>query len=163
MTPFVDFHQQLLADFLKRYWDFYHQLLHYRQAPNPQQAATLRTAFDTLFTTVTGYAALDQRIAKTRTKKEKLLLVLDFPQLLLHNNPAELAARQRVRKRDISFGPRSDAGRDAWDTFMTLFETAKKLKVNFFDYLFDRISGASSMPSFADLISLRSLSATPIY
>ena len=163
LTPFVDFHQQLLADFRKRYWQFYHQLLDYRQAPDPHQAQTLRTTFDSLFTTVTGYAELDKRIAKTWAKKDKLLLVLDYPELLLHNNPAELAARQRVRKRDISFGPRSDLGREAWDTFMSLFETAKKLDVNFFDYLFDRISGTSSMPSLADLISTRSLSLTPTY
>jgi hypothetical protein len=33
--------------------------------------------------------------------------VLEHPELPLHNNPAELGARQRVRKRHISFGPRS--------------------------------------------------------
>lgn len=163
LTPFVDFHQQQLADFLKRYWDFYHRLLDYRHAPDPQQAHILRGAFDTLFSTVTGYAELDHRIAKTLAKKDKLLLVLDYPELLLHNNPAELAARQRVRKRDISFGPRTDAGREAWDTFMTIFETAKKLNVNFFDYLFDRVSKSLAMPALADLISQRSLSSTRTY
>lgn len=163
LTPFVDFHQQQLADFLKRYWDFYHRLLDYRHAPAPQQAHILRGAFDTLFSTVTGYAELDHRIAKTLAKKDKLLLVLDYPELLLHNNPAELAARQRVRKRDISFGPRTDAGREAWDTFMTIFETAKKLNVNFFDYLFDRVSKSLAMPALADLISQRSLSSTRTY
>jgi hypothetical protein len=163
LTPFVDFHQQQLAAFLTRYWDFYHQLLAYRQAPDPNQAHALRLSFDELFTTVTGYAELDNRIAKTLAKKDKLLLVLDYPALLLHNNPAELAARQRVRKRDISFGPRTAAGREAWDTFMTLFETAKKLDVNFFDYLYDRVSGASSMRSLADLIAQRSLAFTPSY
>jgi Transposase IS66 family len=163
LTPFVDFHQQQLDSFLKRYWGFYHQLLGYRQRPSPEEAGLLRSTFDTLFATVTGYADLDNRIAKTLAKKDKLLLVLDYPELLLHNNPAELAARQRVRKRDISFGPRTDAGREAWDTFMTLFETAKKLNVNFFDYLFDRISKTSAMPALADLISQRSLLSTPTY
>jgi hypothetical protein len=89
-----------------------------------------------------------------------MLLILDYPELPLHNNPAELAARQRVRKRDISFGPRTDAGREAWDTFMTFFETAKKLDVNFFDYLFDRVSKTSAMPALADLIAQRSFSST---
>lgn len=163
LSPFVDFHRQQLDTFLKRYWAFYHQLLDYRQLPSETQAAHLRSTFDTLFATVTGYADLDERIAKTRAKKEKLLLVLDYPELLLHNNPAELAARQRVRKRDISFGPRTSAGREAWDTFMTLFETAKKLNVNFFDYLFDRISKTSALPALADLISLRSLPASPTF
>jgi transposase IS66 family protein len=163
LTPFVDFHRQLLDDFLKRYWDFYHLLLAYRQAPDADHARTLRCAFAKIFTTVTGYTELDNRIAKTFAKKDKLLLVLDYPELLLHNNPAELAARQRVRKRDISFGPRTEAGREAWDTFMTLFETTKKLNVNFFDYLYDRVSAAFSMISLADLISQRSLDPTPTF
>ena len=41
--------------------------------------------------------------------------MLRHPELPLHNNPAELAARRRVRKRDVSFGPRSPTGAAAWD------------------------------------------------
>ena len=73
---------------------------------------------------MTGYQELDKLIAKTQAKQARLLTVLDFPELPLHNNPAELAARQRVRKRDISFGPRTPDGVAAWDTVMTLAETA---------------------------------------
>jgi len=70
---------------------------------------------------------LDRRLALTRDKKPELLRVLEHPELPLHNNPAELGARQRVRKRDVSFGPRSPAGAAAWDTFMTLAATTRKL------------------------------------
>ncbi len=93
----------------------------------------LSAEFDTLFATRTGYTQLDRRIAKTQAKKAALLLVLEHPELPLHNNAAELAVRQRVRKRDVSFGPRSEAGKEAWDTFMTLAETTKKLGVSFID------------------------------
>ena len=58
-----------------------------------------------------------------RLKKDGLLLVLQHPGLPLHNNPAELGARQRKRKRDVRFGPRTQDGVRAWDTFMTLAET----------------------------------------
>ena len=75
----------------------------------------------------------------------------------MHNNPAELAARQRVRKRDISFGPRTPDGVEAWDTFNTLTETAKKLGVNFYAYIHDRVSQAQRMASLADLIRQASL------
>ena len=109
----------------------------------------------------TGYEALDQRIAKTLAKKDRLLAVLDQPQLPLHNNPAELAARQRVRKRDISFGPRTSDGVAAWDTFMTLSETAKKLGVNFYAYIQDRISEARRLPSLAEIIQQRSTAEQP--
>ena len=56
--------------------------------------------------TKTGYWALDERIGLTRAKKTSLLMMLVLTEIPLHNNSAELDARQRVRKRKISFGPR---------------------------------------------------------
>lgn len=163
LSPFVEFHQQLLTRFLGDFWAFYHKLQHYRENPDNTQAIALSKAFDTLFATVTGYDELDKRIAKSKARKDKLLLLLQHPELPLHNNPAELAARQRVRKRDISFGPRTLDGVNAWDTFMTLTETAKKLGVNFFHYLHDRVTGARRLPSLASLIRLRSLELQPVH
>lgn len=155
LTPFVPHHQKLLDGFLERFWDYYHQLQDYREAPTPALADQLRTGFHALFSTQTGYDQLDQRIAKTLAKQERLLLLLDYPHLPLHNNPAELGVRQRVRRRDISFGPRSPDGVAAWDTFATLTETAKKLGVSFYQYAFDRISQAHRLPSLAALIQAR--------
>ena len=157
LIPNVDYHRQQLADFKKQFWQFYRQLLLYKTAPSAPDADRLRAEFDTLFGQKTGYDDLDRRIAKTLAKKERLLTVLDFPHLPLHNNPAELAARQRVRKRDISFGPRTPDGVEAWDTFNTLTETAKKLGVNFYAYIHDRVSQARRMASLADLIRQASL------
>ena len=152
LIPYVDYHRQVLKDFRKQFWQFYDQLLVYREDHSPPEADRLRAEFDTIFGQTTGYDDLDKRIAKTLAKKERLLTVLDFPELPLHNNPAELAARQRVRKRDISFGPRTPDGVEAWDTFNTLVETAKKLGVNIYAYIHDRISGGHLLPSLADLI-----------
>lgn len=154
LTPYLDYHRQRLEEFLTQFWTFYHKLQRYRLAPSQEQALALSTEFDTLFSTLTGYEALDQRIAKTKAKKEPLLKVLQHPEIPLHNNPAELAARQRVRKRDISFGPRSDDGLQAWDTFMTLGATAKKLGVSFYAYVYDRLSDTYALPALADLIKL---------
>jgi hypothetical protein len=123
LLPVIPLHQELLAGFLESFWKYYDQLWAYRQAPNPPERERLAAEFDRLFATRTGYEALDQRIAKTRAKKDSLLLVLKHPELPLHNNPAELGARQRVRKRDVSFGPRTQDGVRAWDTFMTLAAT----------------------------------------
>jgi hypothetical protein len=64
-----------------------------------------------------------------------------------------LGIRCRVRKRDVSFGPRTEAGKHAWDTFMTLAETTRKLGVSFYAYLHDRITGAMHIPRLADLIT----------
>jgi hypothetical protein len=144
-----------LDDFSQQFWTYYDQLLAYRLQPNPTEKERLTTEFDKLFATVTGYQTLDQRIEKTKLKKASLLMVLDHPEIPLHNNPAELAARQRVRKRDVSFGPRTPDGAQAWDTFMTLTATAKKLGVSIYRYIHDRVSATYQMPNLADLISQR--------
>jgi len=153
LNPCVAHHRKLLDGFLKQYWDFYDQLLTYREHPTPEDRARLENKFDELFSTVTGYEALDERIAKTKAKKWFLLMVLEHPEIPLHNNPAELGARKRVRQRDVSFGTRTEDGTKANDTFTTLAATAKKLDVSFYAYIYDRISGAYEMPSLAHLIT----------
>jgi hypothetical protein len=155
LLPSIPYHQGLLEAFVQRFWTYYNQLLAYREQPTPEEATRLTEEFATLFATVTGYQALDERIAKTRAKQRCLLMVLAHPEIPLHNNPAELGARARVRKRDVSFGPRTHEGARAWDTFMTLAATATKLGVSFYHYIQDRISGTSQMPSLADLIGAR--------
>jgi len=79
--------------------------------------------------------------------------VLDYPELPLHNNASELGVRRRVRKRDVSFGPRTQAGKRAWDTFMTLAETTRKLGVSFYAYLHNRITDAKTILPLPDLIA----------
>jgi hypothetical protein len=103
----------------------------------------------------TGYRALDDRIAKTKEKKVALLLVLAHPEIPLHNNPAELGARQRVRKRDVSFGPRTPEEANAWDTFMTLAATTKKLGVSFYAYVHVRLATAHQIPGLDRLIAAK--------
>jgi hypothetical protein len=155
LLPVVALNQELLKDFLKSFWEFYDRLLDYREQPTLEAAIQLENEFVELFATQTGYDELDKRIAKTLVKKDSLLLVLKHPELLLHNNPAELAARFRVRKRDISFGPRTEDGKNAWDTFMTLAATCKKLSISFFEYIHDRITKTKSIPPLAELIQKR--------
>jgi Transposase IS66 family len=161
LTPYLPQHQAALATILTQFWDYYRELLAYRQQPTIKERTRLDARFDTLFGTVTGYQALDQRLALTRDKKPELLLVLEHPELPLHNNPAELGARQRVRKRDVSFGPRSPAGSSAWDTFMTLAATTRKLGVDFAAYLRDRFTKAGQIPPLADLITARAPQLAP--
>ena len=155
LMPSIPYHQGLLEAFVQRFWAYYAQLLAYRKQPTPEEAMRLTEEFATLFATVTGSQALDERIAKTRAKQSCLLMVLAHPEIPLHNNPAELGARARVRKRDVRFGPRTHEGARAWDTFMTLAVTATKLGISFYHYIQDRISGTSQRPSLADLIGER--------
>lgn len=153
LSPCVGYHRQLSNDFRERYWGFYDQLLDYRKQPNLQDHARLDKEFDDLFSTVTGYDALDERIAKTKAKKLFLLMVLEHPEIPLHNNPAELGARRRIRHRKISYGTRSTNGTKARDTFTTIAATADKHDVSFYAYIYDRVSEAYNMPGLADLIT----------
>ena len=155
LIPVIPLHREQLEDFLKRFWEYYDQLLTYRQKPSPEESLRLEAEFDRLFSIQTGYDQLDRLITKTRAKKASLLSVLQYPELPLHNNPAELGVRQRVRKRDVSFGPRTLDGVRAWDTFATLAATAKKLGVSFYRYLHDRISAENQIPPMADLVKKR--------
>jgi len=152
LSPVLEIHQQALAGFRGEYWTYYTELLKYQQDPGPDKKERLTKQFDEIFATVIDYDDLDDRIAKTLAKKGELLRMLDLPELPLHNNASELAARVQARVRDISFQTRSDAGTKIKDTFMSINETAKKLGVSFYDYIHDRVSGEFRLPSLADLI-----------
>jgi len=155
LNPFSDMNQKILDAFLEQFWDFYHALLAYKAAPSQSMAQQLLMQFDTLFATTTGYDVLDQRIAKTLAKKQALLLVLDHPFLPLHNNASELGTRFQARIRDINLQTVSQNGTKSKDTFATIIQTARKLKVNVYQYIYDRVTKKFEMPSLAELILLK--------
>src|SRR5947209_11996219 len=152
LTPRFLAHCHLLEQFAKEFWKLYRKLLAYRDHPSQAQADVLRAEFELLFGQSSGYDQLDERKALTLATKEPLLMVLSHPEILLHNNPAELGARQRVRKRHVTLQARTKEGIGAWDTFQTLVSTAKKLGVNIYQYLHDRMTHTNQCPSLATLI-----------
>ena len=152
LCPVVPFNAQKLTNFIDQYWDYYQKLLDYKKVPLPETAQSLSTEFDQLFSVKTGYSDLDDRIVKTKNKKDNLLLVLQYPWIPLHNNASELAARVQARKRDVSLHTMTDEGTKANDTFLSIVETAKKLSVNPFEYIKDRVSKTYQMPSLANII-----------
>jgi len=156
LIPRIPYHRELLDNFKESFWELYRKLLAYRQNPNQEDAEHLQREFEQLFEQTTGYQQLDERKALTLAKNEPLLMVLSHPEILLHNNPAELGARQRVRKRDVSLQARTKGGILSWDTFQTLVATAKKLEVNIYQYFYDRIAQTNAFPGLAHLIEERS-------
>ena len=60
-----------------------------------------------------------------------------------------------MRKRDVSFGPRTAPGAAAWDTCQTLGETTRKLGVRFGAYLRDRLRGAAQIPRLEAVVRER--------
>ena len=152
LRPLVPAHIKILNDFSEKYWDFYQKLLEYTESPTKAVALQLEKEFDDLFSTKTGYDLLDKRIAVTLSKKEELLLPLQFPFLPLHNNESEGGAQYQARSRDIHLQTKNEKGTKAKDTFGTIVMTARKLGVNVYDYIQDRITGKFNIPSLASLI-----------
>jgi len=156
LRPVASVYQRKLDQFLDQYWEYYHCLLEYSNEPTAKKAHELEQDFDKLFITKTGYEQLDERIEKTKLKKDSLLLVLEHPSLPLHNNTSELGARAQARYRDTSFHTMSEEGTETKDTFMTITETAKKLVVNTYEYFYDRLTKKRTMPSLSELIKEKS-------
>jgi Transposase IS66 family len=141
-------------------WWFYADLKAYRRAPDRRRRSSLRQRFERIFRRRTGFATLDRVLQRLHANKEKLLAVLDRPEIPLHTNGSERDLRPQVIKRKISGGTRSDAGRDGRDAFLGLLLTCQKLGVSFWDYLGHRLGvpGANA-PSLPDLVRLRSAPA----
>jgi len=152
LSPVVGRHADALDSFLERFWNYYASLQDYRAGPTAELADQLRLEFDELLSTRTGYSALDDRIAKTESKRDALLTVLSEPSVPLHNNASELGARVSARRRDVSLHSRSERGVRAMDIFTTIVQTSKKLGLSAFAYLRDRMSGSLQPFSLAQAI-----------
>ena len=158
MIPKLTLYQNLLEPVREQIWNYYKKLLNFKELPPHQQEKQkqrLAQEFEDIFTQQTTYQKLNKRLAQTLSRKDKLLRVLEFPQVPLHNNTAELDVRRKARKRDISLHTMSLKGTQAQDAFMSVVQTATKLGVNAFEYLLDRLTGKYEMTALADLIKLR--------
>lgn len=162
LDPVVPYNIKELYGFISRFWNYYRKLLAYKSSPSEQLADALSVEFDRLFSTQTLYQQLDDRISKTKEKKENLLMVLKYPEIPLHNNEAELGARAQVRKRDVSLHTITHEGTKANDTFLTIVQTCKKLGVNAYKYIFDRVSESFKLPSLAQIIRTRKIENTVV-
>lgn len=156
LTPSLAINQDALNTFLKRYWDYYRQLLCFKNNPTETDSKKLSRDFDQLFSTMTGYDSLDDRIAKSLGKKRELLVVLSHPKIPLHNNRSENGARVEKRRSDVSLQTKTDEGTSAKDTMMSVVETCKKLGISGYKYIYDRVSKKFEMPSLASIIKNKS-------
>ncbi|NTV34780.1 MAG: transposase [Deltaproteobacteria bacterium] len=138
-------------------WKLYEELKGYKANPQLAEAERLSHRFDEIFTTQTHSASLNKALKRIYNNKSELLLVLQNPEIPLHNNLSENAIREYVKKRKISGGTRSEAGRRSRDTFASLKKTCRKLGVSFWDYLGDRLNKIGFIPNLADLIRCRAV------
>lgn len=153
LAPVLEIHRKKVSDFITLYWTYYHKLLDYKKTPTSESALKLSTDFNELFTKKTNYYQLDKLIEKTFKNKDKLLTVLLKPEIPLHNNLAELGARRKVRKRDISYHTMSKTGTLCLDAFMTITQTALQLNMDVFLYIKQMINKEQNRITLAEIIT----------
>ena len=100
----------------------------------------------------TCYTTLNQALKRIYNNKAELLLVLDYPNIPLHNNLSEGDIREYVKRRKISGSTRSNLGRKCRDTFASLKKTCRKLAISFWDFLMDRISRKNEIPWLSEVM-----------
>jgi hypothetical protein len=157
IIPFTDQAKKDLDTVKDQIWQLYEGLKAYKQNPQPKDKKRLSAVFDDIFTQTTSSASLNAALTRINNNKSELLLVLERPDIPLHNNGAENAIREYVKKRKISGSTRSESGRQCRDTFTSLKKTCRKLGVSFWQYLKDRIENTGLIPDLSDLIRQQAL------
>ena len=133
-------------------WEIYKALRDYKNKPNQEDKIIIAKQFDDLCKTKTDYYSLNLVLKRLYNNRAELLLVLERPDIPLHNNSSERDSREYVKRRKISGSTRSDEGRRCRDTFASLKKTALKMGVSFWDYLIDRTTKKYAIPSLDQLV-----------
>lgn len=157
LLPHNEEHRAAIEAARQIIWEFYQELKAYKQQPDAARKPVLEAHFDRLAEQRTAYPSINGVFQEIREHKADLLRVLDRPEVPLHNNGEESDIREYVKRRKISGGTRSDEGRRCRDTFTSLKKTCRKLGVNFWNYLLDRVRGLGQIPRLPDLIRQRAL------
>jgi len=157
LVGFNDDQRKALEQSRSQIWEFYKALKEYKESPGIEEKQRLNARFDEIFTAKTCFATLDQALSRLYKNKAELLLVLDRPEIPLHNNLSENDIREYVKRRKISGSSRSSPGRRCRDTFTSLKKTCRKHGISFWNYLQDRLKNENIVPSLPDLIGERAL------
>lgn len=135
-------------------WKLYSRIKAFREAPELIEATSLAAEFDRVFDPDRcADADVRRQVLTTRSHKDNLLTVLRHPFVPPENNGQERGAKARVRKRDISFGPRSERGLQAWDTMQSTVGTLRKLGISPTAFIADRITQANTIPPLDVLVT----------
>ena len=152
IIPYTDQAKKDLDTVKDQVWLLYKGLKKYKQNPKLKEKKRLEAMFDKIFSSKTASATLNTVLKRIYQNKSELLLVLERPDIPLHNNGAESAIREYVKKRKISGSTRSENGRRCRDTFTSLKKTSRKLGVSFWQYLKDRIEKTNFIPDLSELV-----------
>lgn len=152
LIGYSDENIQALDNTRSQIWELYDELKEYKELPDDQKKARIKSRFDEIFTQQTCFASLNQALKRIYQNKSELLLVLDRPEIPLHNNLSESDIREYVKRRKVSGSTRSSSGRKCRDTFTSLKKTCRKLGVSFWEYIKDRVVNLNTIPRLSDLM-----------
>ena len=158
LVGFSDAQREALEQVRTTVWELYRDLKAYKVEPTPKAKRALAKRFDTVCATGTCFTSLNLALKRMGRNKAELLLVLERPELPLHNNLSEGDIREYVKRRKVSGGTRSEDGRRGRDTFASLKKTCRKLGISFWNYLKDRLLGDGHIPPLPALIEARARS-----
>jgi hypothetical protein len=155
LIGFSDEHRAALETKRSEVWELYRILKIYKAEPTPELRMEIEERFDAIFQEKTCFATLNHALERLHKNKAELLLVLDRPEIPLHNNLSENDIREYVMRRKRSGSTRSELGRRCRDTFASLKKTCRKLGISFWRYLLDRNSGSHTIPPLSELVRQR--------
>jgi hypothetical protein len=153
LNPYLGYHKRILDSFLTDLFELYRIMQLFEDNPSEDLKEEILALFESLVLKSYGYSELDERLAITWQNRDRLFQFLDHPYIPLHNNESEIAAREPVLKRKISYGTRSELGKMAWENMLSIKDTCRKLGVSFYRYMQDFYSGSNALPRLAVLLT----------
>lgn len=161
LVGFNDAQREALDAVRAEIWELYADLKLYKAAPDEEKKAELEARFDEMCATKTCFVSLNNALQRMHRNKAELLVVLERPDIPLHNNLSENDIREYVKRRKISGSTRSDEGRRSRDTFTSLKKTCRKHGISFWKYLNDRVRGTCQIPPLGEWIRQRASTSPP--
>lgn len=152
IVPFTDDQRTAVESIRGKIWDLYYDLKSYKENPKIESKIELEKRFDDIFQEKTCFITLNLALKRLYKNKPELLLVLERPDVPLHNNASESDIREYAKRRKVSGGTKSDDGRKSRDTFTSIKKTCRKLGVSFWEYLNDRNFKRYSIPMLSILM-----------
>jgi len=152
LNPIVKEYREELDIKIGQIWDYYNGLKAYKENPNEKHKQLMLDMFEEIFNVTSNYPELDNRLKLTYAKKDELLLVLDYPEIDIHNNLSENGIRTAVIKRKISNGTRTKQGTNAWENHLSILSTCKKLGIRYYDYILEIFKNEEHKLSLVDAI-----------
>ena len=155
ILPLNERHDKELNWVHTQIWELFYDLKQYKLEPDDSLKSAITEHFDELCRTKTSFETLNQALKRLARNKTELLLVLERPDIPLHNNLSENDIREYVIKRKISGSTRSRDGQLCRDTFVSLKKTCLKQGISFWDFINDRISNRNLIPYLSDLLEAK--------